>query len=262
MRLKGLFILLLFVISLSAFSQTKARISTPDLTYYNDTLLIIFDINNCQSEEIFIIDPKVFTSDGREVSASGFTGDLGDNIRCGRNKKIIWSLARDDYQVNGDIEVQIFAEEVIINMSPEEKTEVIEKPVDRVTTTYSRGNIISSSLVLPGLGQKKASRKAGHLFLGVLGYGSLATSGYYLMDYNKKYDQYLESSTAYEIDRLFLESEEAYKMSKYFVYGAAGIWVVNLIWSAVIPTTSRDNMAVGISPLNSGGIELYAKWTF
>jgi len=244
------------------YAQDRASISTPDLTYNNDTLTIVFDINNCQPEKIYIVDLKIYTSDGNEVIASGFSGDLGDNIKCGNNKKIIWSLARDNYQINDDIEVQIFADEVVINLQSEEKTEIAEKPMDNVATSYSRGNIIASSLVLPGLGQKKASRKSGHLFLSVLGYGSLATSGYFFMDYNKKYDLYIEAASPTESDRLFLESEDSYKLSKYFVYGAAGIWTVNLIWSAVIPTTKRNNMAVGISPLNSGGIELSAKWTF
>lgn len=263
MKSKGLLILLLFVISISAFSQTKARISTPDLTYFNDTLVIIFDINNCQTNNLYIIDLKIFTSDGGQVSASGFSGDLGDNISCGKNKKIIWNLAKDNFRINDDIEVQIFADEVIINLpEAENMDDRIEKPVNMISTTYSRGNIFGSSLVFPGLGQKKASRNPGPLFLGVLGYGSLAASGYFIMDYSKKYDQYLDSSIRSESDRLFLESEKSYKFSQYFIYGAAGIWAVNLIWAAVIPTNTNNNMAVGISPLNSRGIELYAKWTF
>lgn len=264
MKPKELIILLLFVISAASYSQNKARISTPDLTYYNDTLLIVFDIDNCQPESLFIIDLKIFSSDGNQVSASGFSGDLGDNITCGKNKKIIWSLTKDNLRINDDIEVQIFADEITINLLPEEKQEEEPKgkPLKRITTTYSRENVIASSLVFPGLGQKKVTGKSGYLALGILGYGSLAASGYFIMDYTKKYDQYIKSTIGSESDRLFLESEESYKLSKYFIYGAAGIWTVNLIWAAVIPTSYRNNIAVGIYPVNSGGVKLYAKWTF
>lgn len=259
MKLKGFTITIFLLSSVMCYSQKKARISTPDLRYYNDTLIIAFSINNCQAEELFTIDPKIFTSNGNEVSASSLSGDLGENIKCGSNKQIIWNLANDDFQINDDIEVQIFADQVIINLPVEEESVEIS-PV--TYSSISRGSIIASSFFFPGLGQKKASRKSGHLLLGVLGYGSLATSAYFILDYNKVYDQYLESTSDSESNDLFLKSEKSYNLSKYLVFGAAGIWTINFIWSAVIPTTQQNKVAVGISPVNKGGIELYAKWTF
>ncbi|MEA1886064.1 MAG: hypothetical protein U9N72_02495 [Bacteroidota bacterium] len=100
------------------------------------------------------------------------------------------------------------------------------------------------------------------MILSVLGYGCLAASGYFILDSNKKYDQYLEADIKEERDRLFIDSEKSYMRARYFVYGAAGVWAINLIWSAVIPYSRPDNFTAGVSANDIHGIQLYAKWTF
>jgi len=293
---------LIFVFNLQVFSQAQASVSKPGLTYFNDTLIITFDIRDCPDKAIFNINPRIFKSDGTIIEVSDITGDLGNNIKCGNNKSIIWNLAGDNFRINGNVDVQIFAEQVIINEPVVQKsvadkaqnitaeTEVqtrtgkadstgynedlqaeigkVAKNIDNDASVtpplriYSRGNIIASSFVFPGLGQKKIIKKGTPLLLGVLGYGGLAASGYFIYDYNRKYDQYLKSELKTESDRLFNDSEKSYKMAQYFIFGAAGVWVANLIWSAVIPASRSDNFNAGLSANDIYGIQFYAKWTF
>ncbi|MCF8221748.1 MAG: hypothetical protein K9J25_01270 [Bacteroidales bacterium] len=96
----------------------------------------------------------------------------------------------------------------------------------------------------------------------MIGYGSLVASGYFIYDYNTKYDQYLESVSINDRDRLFRESEKSYNRARYLIYGAAGVWAVNLIWSAIIPSSPRNNFKAGASANNMKGVNLYATWTF
>ncbi len=276
MRSFKLILPLLLFMSLQVFSQSKVSISKPRLSYFNDTLVIIFDITNC-NDAIFEVEPRITTSGGKVINASGLSGDTGENVSCGSNKKIIWSLAKDDISLNEEIEVQIIAEQLMINIQEggRDKQEVKEggdrvraeaelktMPSDLTATAYSRANIMASSVIFPGLGQKKASRKGAPLLLGVIGYGSLAASGYFFYDYNKKYDQYLEAMTVIESKRLFDESDKSYKTARNLIYGAAGIWAINLIWSAVIPSSPTGNFTSAVSTNDMYGIQMCARWKF
>lgn len=269
MKTLKLILPLLAVLSLQLFPQQEVTISDPVLSFYNDTLVIRFDILNCSEDALFTVNPRILKSDGKIIPTSNISGDLGENIRCGKNKEIIWSLAKDNVRLDDDIQVEIYVEQlnedVAEEVSPDIK-EVIKERNDRLVdsplSTYSRGNIIASSFFVPGLGQSKVNSKKSPLILSVLGYGCLAASTYYIIDSNKKYDQYLDSEFKEERDRLFGDSEKSYKRARYFVYGAAGVWAVNLIWSAVIPSGRSDNFSAGMSANDIHGMQLYAKWTF
>ncbi|MFP4489534.1 MAG: hypothetical protein ACLFN1_09550, partial [Bacteroidales bacterium] len=220
---------------------------------------------------------------GRVINAMSLSGDLGDSIKCGDNKRITWSLAADNLKINDNIEVQIVAEQTTVNKTEEgekaspsskdtedRKTKsepedgIKERPASKPVPApvYSRGNIIASSVIFPGLGQKKVTRKGAPLLMGILGYGSLAASGYFIYDYNKKYEQYLETDIRSESDILYQDADKSFNAARYLAYGAAGIWAVNLIWSALIPSSQPENLAAGVSVNDISGMQLYAKWTF
>ncbi|HKL66369.1 MAG TPA: hypothetical protein VJ877_00645 [Bacteroidales bacterium] len=302
MKTLRLILAFLAAISVQVQSQSNISISRPELTYYNDTLVILFDIRGCSQNNIFNIYPHITYPNGEAINTSALQGDIGDSIRCGQDKRIVWNLAADNIRINGNIEVQITAKQVVTNDIGED---VEAKAKDEVATTeekkgmnlneeagedpdqearidikkhaddeipgnsgtilppsYSRGNIMASSLILPGLGQKKASSKGAHLLLGVIGYGSLAASGYFIYDYNNKYDQYLEAVSVNDRDRLFRESEKSYNMARYLVFSAAGVWALNLIWSAIIPSSPRNNFKAGASANKMKGVNIYATWKF
>lgn len=275
MRSLKLILPLLLFMSLQLFPQAQVSISKPRLSYFNDTLVIFFDITNC-NDAVFEVEPRITTYGGTVINASNLSGDTGENVSCGNNKKIIWSLAEDDIRLNEEIEVQIMAEQLIsnkeeggkVNQAGEKVKEGGDRdkeetmPSDLTAPAYSRANIMASSVIFPGLGQKKASRKGAPMLLGALGYGALATSGYFIYDYNKKYDQYLEAMSVTESEKLYEESNKSFKTARNLIYGAAGIWAVNLIWSAVIPSSRTGNFAAAMSTNDMYGIQLCARWKF
>ncbi len=290
MKTYKLILLLTLLVCIRAFPQQGISISKPDLSYHNDTLVIIFDIKGCSQDDLFSVIPLISSQGEDQIKMSGLSGDLGDNIKCGKDKKIIWSLAADGFMINGDIEVQISAQQVIIEAREYKEDETLKKEItvkDREDITdpgnraekaentktpgetanlspagYSRGNIIASSMIFPGLGQKKAIRKGSPLILGIIGYGGLASAGYFIYNYNKKYNQYLESNERTLSDQLFMDSEKSYNTARYLIFGTAGIWTVNMIWSALVPASGKKDFNAGMTMNNMNGIELYAKWTF
>ncbi|MDZ7740078.1 MAG: hypothetical protein U5K32_13655 [Bacteroidales bacterium] len=88
------------ILSLQALPQSEVSISKPELGYYSDTLLIMYDIRNCPDDAFFKVKPYITTSGGRVINAMNISGDLGDSIKCGGNKRITWSLAADDLSIN------------------------------------------------------------------------------------------------------------------------------------------------------------------
>lgn len=268
---------------LTAMAAAQPVLTKPRLSFSNDSLVILYDIRNCEGNARFTIEPHIRLAGGAIPNIQSISGDVGENIPCGMGKKIVWNLAADGVEIDDELEIQLYAypleepgpdgeEEKPILKEPEvdtlsreadENTErKTEMPGEGSGRTYSRTNLMVSSFFVPGLGQKKVKQKASPLIMSVLGYGSLAVSGYYLLDYQKTYDQYLEATNRTDSDRLFKESEESYDMAKYLALGAAGVWTVNLIWLAVIKPKAPANLQAGVSPVAGQGIQVYARWSF
>jgi len=127
----------------------------------------------------------------------------------------------------------------------------------------SRGKIILSSALVPGLGQMKATGKPAFLMLGGLFYGSAGVAGFMASKSAGLRDDYLAASGT-ERDNLYSKWESNYNMTKYLAIGAAGIWAANIVWAAVIPVSNPRNKKMGIGFTTSGKDEFLvsAKWTF
>ncbi|MCF8221749.1 MAG: hypothetical protein K9J25_01275 [Bacteroidales bacterium] len=128
MKTLRLILAILAAISVQVQSQSNISISRPELSYYNDTLVILFDIRGCSQNNIFNIYPDITFPSGEVINTSALHGDIGDSIQCGPDKQIVWNLAADNFRINGDIEVQITAQQVVINdKEAEENEETIQK---------------------------------------------------------------------------------------------------------------------------------------
>ena len=236
------------------FSQNEPEIGPPEVSYYNDTLKVVYEIGNCKTGNLYEIKLKVFNSQGGEIRASALSGDIGRNITCGTNKTIYWDLAADNIQIDDDIELEILANLMFVDEP------VIGRP-EKVKEKSGRGKIIASSLIFPGLGQKKASGKKGHLILGAAGYGCVAAAGIMFSESNRAYNRYEEATSQDARDEYFQKSEDLFNTAKAAAIGAGGIWAINLIWSAIIPI--EDNkMTFGLGQLPTGGVSINARWNF
>lgn len=252
---KTYILILLILVSTSAGAQNKFKVSSPKLSFENNILSIEYNITNCSVNDIFFIDIEIKDSKGNIINASSLTGDIGKNISCGRAKKIYWNLADDNFLLNDEIEVEMVAERIFV------QTPSSSIPVQG-NKTLTRGSVMASSILVPGLGQKKASGKSAHLLMSGLFYGTAGASAYFYSDYKKKYDLYLVETNQAESDRLFEQSEQAYNKARIFMYQAIGFWTVNMIWSAVIPIKDPDAVALIVTPNEMGGLEFGASITF
>jgi hypothetical protein len=115
--------------------------------------------------------------------------------------------------------------------------------------------VIISSVLVPGLGQKKASGKAGYLVFSGLVYGTAASSFYCSMKSKQYKDDYLAASGT-ERDDFFNKWEQSYDLARYLAIGAAGIWAVNIAWAASIPIKNDPSRNVKLSFMKGSNKEL------
>ena len=255
-NMKRFILLTLFLVFyLSLYSQDEIKISPPEVTFINDILTIRYDITGCGTSDIVDIELIILNSRGARIRPSYITGDIGSSIRCGFGKKIEWNMVKDSVLIDEDIEVQVTGTPHI----PE-----IPLYTQPVTKRVSRGNVVISSFFIPGLGQMKASGKGAHLIFSGLVYGALGSSLYLNMKSNKYYDDYLVAGGT-ERDELYDKSVNIFNISQYLLYGGAGAWLGNMIWSAVIPIKETEKRRMELSfestPQQYGYL-LSAKWSF
>jgi len=231
---------------LSIYSQDEVKISPPEVSFLNDILTIRYDITGCGTRDYVDIELVILNSKGDRIKPAYITGDIGSDVRCGFGKKIEWNMVKDSVLIDEDIEVQVTGTPHI----PE-----IPLYTQPVSKTVTRGNVIISSFFIPGLGQMKASGKGAHLIFSGIVFGAMGTSIYFNMKSNKYYDDYLVA-TGTERDELYDKSVSAYNISQSLIYLEAGAYLVNLVWSAVIPikenTKRRMELSIGSTPQQKG----------
>jgi hypothetical protein len=253
MRRSVLFLIALFNFILIS-GQSKILISKPELSYADNILIVKYDITGCRTGQSIDISLKIISSKGDTIKPSNISGDIGPGVNCGMGKMVQWNVVKDNIRIDDDIEVMLSGKEIIPVASG------INYPVVKRTT---RGKVIASSFFVPGLGQEMASGKGGYLLFSGLVYGVAGASAYFFVMDKKYYTDYKNTSGA-EADGYFSKSEKSYNMGRYLLFGAAGAWVTNFIWSAVIPIKSKSAAipGVGIITTPNRNLMLSAKWTF
>jgi len=133
-------LLFLFLTNLFCFAQTTVRLSKPRLELKDNNINIYYDILNSRQTDKFRIWVEITDSTGNNVDARSLSGDIGENVSGGNDKKITWDLAADNIYPETSIYVQVNAEILTI---PE--TAEIIKPVK----TINRGGAIFQSVLFP-----------------------------------------------------------------------------------------------------------------
>lgn len=124
-----------------------------------------------------------------------------------------------------------------------------------------KSSAIIRSILLPGFGQRYLKRRGVEPLLSFVGYGLVVGS---ILQHNQavsSYDSYLATSDAVERADLKNDWMNQKKQSDNLLYVAAGVWVLNIIWTVISPDEiSRYNRIK--SELNfdnvtsSGGISI------
>jgi len=244
----------LLCLFITAYNQESYSISKPQPVFKNNVLTIKYDIAGCGRNEFVDIDLILINTKGDTLKPRYITGDIGKMISCGFGKIIEWNLEKDNIHLDENIEVIIKGAKSAPQLSgivPQGKKEL------------TRGNVILSSAFVPGLGLKKASGKSVYFIFSGLVYGAAGASTLYYLKGNKNYSEY-EKTTGSTADDYFTKSENCYNMSHYMLYAAAGAWVTNMVWSAIIPIKkdSVKKMNLTLTSTTFNDLLISAKWTF
>jgi len=249
------FFLFLFTLFTGLSAQEDFKISKPDASFSDNTLIIRYDITGCGSGEFIDIKLIILNSKGDTLNPGYISGDIGLRINCGFGKTIVWDLARDKVKIDEDIQILIIGKK----SAPSFSTIVVSEQ-----KKISRGTILLSSAVIPGLGQKKASGKPVYFVFSGLVYGCIGTSCYYNFIKSKQLKKDYLAATGIERDDLFNKWEKSYDLTKFFIYGAAGAWAINAIWSSIIPINEKPlkGIDLGLTSLNKNDLMVSATWKF
>jgi hypothetical protein len=232
--------ILLNVVYFDCIGQITFIVSQPQLSISDDGLMIAYDILSTNPNDRFNIWLEITDSSGVEINAYTLKGDIGDSIKAGVNKQIMWNLYADSILINNTVNVTIVTEKIIpeivseekdlsklpSDMSKEEDIKLIEEPVPTLTKVKVGNNLLKSAL-FPGWGLTTLSKGKPYWLMGVVGIGCIGTSIYYNQKANSSYDNYLNSTD----DNVIPYRNDAIKqdkISKVFGWSAVVIWFADL----------------------------------
>lgn len=265
-------------------AQTTVAVSEPELSIKNNKVQIGYDLLNTARSEKFTVRIEVTNGSGELIPAESFTGDVGEHIPGGGNKKILWDIEADSVFLDEDVFFQVIAlpekppeaeviplaeniqeegqgEDETINPAedntrgPGDKEEPVAEGSDESVGSgeaenvvtgkeFNRTALIVQSLALPGLGLTRAKEKP-HWIRGVAGYGCIAGAIILNRTAYSNYQSYLDSESTREVDELFNKAQSQKTTSQILGYAAIGIWVADLVWN-IAGTSNLNEKQAGI----------------
>lgn len=216
MKTQKLFIIITFLyFPFESFSQ-DFLITTPKLKFDSTQLLISYDIINKNPADRFYVWLEMNKENGEPIRMKSLSGDVGDSITAGENKKITWIPEADSVFLNEEVFVEVKAEKYI-------------KSFDKVS-------MMLMSTAVPGLGQAKISKGKPWWLLGVAGYEVLAGGFLYHNKSDKTFSLYqLEKEDPDKRADLFNQYNKQMNISNALIVSGAVIWAANILWVAFTP---------------------------
>lgn len=231
-----LLIIILPLLSPECKAQSIFDVSQPRFEIIDNNVLIYFDILNSTPFEKFDINIEITDAEGKRITATALSGDIGENVSGGNNKLVTWDLKADNIVMNAEIIVNIYAK--IILPQP---TSPVANNIDnlRMTNEYNRAGLILQSLALPGLGLSRVTRKP-HWIRGVAGYGCIAGAILLNKMAISSYDDFLDAETTEDSNSFMTKTIQQDNISELLAYAAIGIWITDFIWT-VLGTRDMNN---------------------
>jgi hypothetical protein len=245
--------ILLLVVSFSCLcvnSQYKsdARIVNTDFDLEGSRLIITYDIENYARNEVFYITAEIFYESGERILAKSLSGDIKGNVRGGKNKTIIWDLEKDRIELKGAIYIEIAA-------SPELVAEKIME--DKSEKSIGLAGPLVQSLVLPGLGNARIARKP-YWIIGIIGYGSLASSYWFNQKAASSYDNYLGERDDHDLRINYYNDADTEKQISIACGIAAGvIWAADITLLIINHNKHKKRFSAMSVPRTSFGINYH-----
>jgi len=209
-------ILFFFFLAGKSFSQ-DILITVPRLEFDGKQLLISYDIIAKKSSERFFVWVEAKKRNGDTINMRTLSGDIGEFIEPGKNKKIIWIPEADSVFLNEEIYTEVKAE--------------------RYIKSFNRGSMMCLSAIFPGWGQTKISKGKPWWLIGVASYGALAGGYLTYKNYQDTYDSYTAEDDPLVRDDLFLQSQKQMNTSSALLISGAALWAANILWVAITPNS-------------------------
>jgi hypothetical protein len=248
MKKQRLFVFLFFLFLFGKSYSQGVLITQPRLESDGNQLLIFYDIVAKNSADKFYIWVEMEKANGEKILAKTLSGDIGENIKAGNNKKIIWAPEQDSIYLKEEIFVEVKAE--------------------RYVKSFDKGSMFLRSAIFPGWGQTKISKGKPWWLTGIAVYGTLAGGYVYYKNYLKSYDSYrAEEDDPLRRADLAEQAKKQQNISMTMIYSAASAWAVNVLWVTFTPNRYQLLQHVKFS-LNSSpspynrGLLLSLKWDF
>ena len=233
MKKQRLFFFLIFLfLVMKSFSQ-GFLLTPPRLIFDGIQLQIFFDIITKNPGEVFYTWVEIKKSDGGIIIAKNLSGDIGEDIKAGNNKRIIWLPKQDSIYLDEEIFVEIKAQKYV--------------------KSFNKGGMMLRSMVLPGWGQTKISKGKPWWLTGLAFYGTM-TGGYFCyQNYLKIYDTYkIEEDPVKRID-LKKKTQQQLNYTTTLIYSGAALWAVNVFWVTVTPNRYQLLQHINLSLMPSQG---------
>jgi len=209
----SLSLLITFLLLFSKSFSQDVILTKTGLVFDGSQLIISYNIHSKNSNDQFYIWLEIQKINGELIHPKSISGDIGENIKTGNDKQIIWIPEKDSIFLNEKILIEVKAEKYI--------------------KTFKKGPVVLKSMILPGWGQSTVYKGKPWYLTGFVIYGTMV-SGYLI---NKKshnnYDSYkIEENYIKRIDLLETAQEELY-LSRALIYSAGAAWAVNVFWVAL-----------------------------
>ncbi len=213
-KLKNFVILLIGIFIINpVLAQKKAEVKVTDLQYAGNKVIISYDIVNFDKNDRFVVWVDIYlANDSLCKDAQSFEGSIGTKIKGGNDKLISWDLKSDNVFIDEKIKIEVMAK--------------------YMESDLGVGTAVLYSVLYPGLGNYKLSRKKPYLAVGAAAYTFLGISIIYNSKYRKNFDKYLASTDINESDDLYRKTNNQKLSSRIFGFAALGIWVSDAIITA------------------------------
>jgi hypothetical protein len=233
MKKQKLFLILPFLL-LTFKSYTQGFLITPPkLEFDGKQLLIFYDFINKNQADQFYVWVEMEKKNGESIPVKALSGDVGDNIKGGNNKKITWVPEKDNIFLNEEVSVEVKAEKYV--------------------KSFNKGSMMLLSTAFPGLGQTKISKGKPWWLTGVAAYGTLAGGFIIHASYVKTYDSYRTEEDPSKRSDLLARAQNQMNTSGALIVSGAALWVANIFWVALTPNRYKPLQHVKLSLDQSTG---------
>ncbi|MEI7525204.1 MAG: hypothetical protein WCJ95_12780 [Mariniphaga sp.] len=213
----------------STMAQSPAEIRNVDFLFRNDSLIVTYDIVKSSHGDLFKVEMVINKASGEMIRPKAVCGDIGESVKGGKGKEIIWDIRKDGVIINENIEVSVTAV-------------VIEAPVK----LFPRSAAIAISAVVPGLGITKLNRGGPYWIMAIGFYGAAAGSYLYYSSAQTNYNKYLDTHDESARNSLYDDVKNQNTISDVLMYTAGAIWVANIIWTCVTPNKTKPKSGLTI----------------